>query len=250
MKTRHTVRTFLTAALATFFLTNLIPSALASGGKMISVFPGVKIYIDDVELEPKDVNGNSVEAFIYNGTTYLPVRAVSEALGKPVQWDGNTGSVYIGSHNGQIPAAWLSEMDYFSGDKSISTAASEKDNLGETHSHCITKSFERTYMLNGQYSRISGVLYQTYEYRYDYLKGYRTYTNNGSEPYDPGIWIYGDGELLYSHSFSGGETGVKPVNFDVNLRGVLELRVVMHHGGSDSHGDSPVLSLGDVGLWS
>ena len=45
---------------------------------------------------PKDAAGNVVEPFIMNGTTYLPVRAVGEALGMSVNWDGNTHTVYLG----------------------------------------------------------------------------------------------------------------------------------------------------------
>ena len=43
-----------------------------------------------------------MEPFIYNGTTYLPVRAVGEALGKQVGWDGKTKTVYIGEVPGQV----------------------------------------------------------------------------------------------------------------------------------------------------
>lgn len=35
--------------------------------------------------------------FIMNDTTYIPLRAVSEALGANVEWDGNTQSVYVNS---------------------------------------------------------------------------------------------------------------------------------------------------------
>ena len=41
------------------------------------------------------------EPFIYNGTTYLPVRAVGEVFGKNVSWDGNTKTVYIGENPNQ-----------------------------------------------------------------------------------------------------------------------------------------------------
>ena len=44
-----------------------------------------------------------MEPFIYNGTTFLPVRAISEALGKEVEWDGPTSSVYIGEYTGKPP---------------------------------------------------------------------------------------------------------------------------------------------------
>ena len=61
-----------------------------------AVYNNIKIVIDGKEITPKDANGNTVEPFIIDGTTYLPVRAVSEALGKEVNWDGNTNTVYIG----------------------------------------------------------------------------------------------------------------------------------------------------------
>ena len=37
------------------------------------------------------------EPFIYDGTTYLPVRAVGEAVGKTVGWDGKTNTVTLSS---------------------------------------------------------------------------------------------------------------------------------------------------------
>lgn len=43
----------------------------------------------------KDSSGKTVEPFAYKGTTYLPVRAVGEALNKKVDWDGKTQTVII-----------------------------------------------------------------------------------------------------------------------------------------------------------
>lgn len=34
--------------------------------------------------------------FIYQGTTYVPIRFVSESLGQKVTWDGKSKSIYIG----------------------------------------------------------------------------------------------------------------------------------------------------------
>lgn len=59
------------------------------------VYNNIKIVVDGKIIVPEDVNGNIVEPFIYNGTTYLPVRAVSQALGKDVDWDEKTKTVYI-----------------------------------------------------------------------------------------------------------------------------------------------------------
>lgn len=65
----------------------------------------IKILLDGRELIPQDVNGNSTEPFIIEGTTYLPVRAVAGALGLGVAWDNASstislstgGKVYYGS---------------------------------------------------------------------------------------------------------------------------------------------------------
>ena len=57
---------------------------------------GIKIFVDGQKINPKDAQGNSVQPFIYNGTTYLPVRAVADALGKAVYWDGPNYTVYLG----------------------------------------------------------------------------------------------------------------------------------------------------------
>lgn len=56
----------------------------------------IRLVVDGKEVTPKDANGKVVEPFAYNGTTYLPVRAVGEALGKTVRWDGETQTVHLG----------------------------------------------------------------------------------------------------------------------------------------------------------
>lgn len=80
---------------ATWFLSGI----LAAANKTLSVFTGVKVYVDDVQIDAGDTHGNP-DAFIYNGTTYVAVAAVSNSLGEDVKWDGKTSSVYIGKHEG------------------------------------------------------------------------------------------------------------------------------------------------------
>jgi hypothetical protein len=36
------------------------------------------------------------EGFVYQGTTYVPLRFVAESLGKEVEWDQETLSIYVG----------------------------------------------------------------------------------------------------------------------------------------------------------
>ncbi len=56
----------------------------------------VKIIVDGSPLQATDANGKAVYPIILNGTTYLPVRAVGQAFGRAVSWDGATNTVYIG----------------------------------------------------------------------------------------------------------------------------------------------------------
>ena len=60
----------------------------------------IKITLDGAPLVPKDVNGNVVEPFIIDGTTYLPVRAISNSLGMGVDWDPATNTVILTTDSG------------------------------------------------------------------------------------------------------------------------------------------------------
>ena len=60
-------------------------------------YRGVTVLLDGDTLVPADDNGNGVEPFILEGTTYLPLRAVAGALGLGVDWDGVTGTVILRS---------------------------------------------------------------------------------------------------------------------------------------------------------
>ncbi len=64
--------------------------------KISVVYDDLKIYVDGVLTQTKDADGKTIEPFISNGVTYLPVAALSRILGKDVSWDGKTKSIYIG----------------------------------------------------------------------------------------------------------------------------------------------------------
>ena len=93
-KTRHS-RLLVFVLAAVLFVAAAVPAYAALASKTISVFSGVRIFVDGAELRPTDVKGNDVETFIYEGTTYVPLRAVGEALGAEVSWNGETKTVYL-----------------------------------------------------------------------------------------------------------------------------------------------------------
>jgi acetyl esterase/lipase len=59
------------------------------------LYSDIKITLDGQEITPTDVNGVSTEPFTIDGTTYLPVRAISEALGYEVYWDADNNTAVI-----------------------------------------------------------------------------------------------------------------------------------------------------------
>ena len=79
----------------------LVVPALAVSVRNVEItYRDVKLVIDGEPVIPRDVDGVVVEPFIMNGTTYLPARAIASALGKEVNWDASTSTVYLG----ELPA--------------------------------------------------------------------------------------------------------------------------------------------------
>lgn len=68
--------------------------------KSVNIHTGVKISVDGREFVPVDSDGVPVEVFLYNGTTYLPVRGISNLFGLGIEWDNETKSVYLGTRGG------------------------------------------------------------------------------------------------------------------------------------------------------
>ncbi len=101
-------------------------SAFAKTGsqKIDAVYNNIKIVVDGKEVS------TSTEPFIYNGTTYLPVRAIGEALGKDVRWDFQTNTVYIGSE--QLSASnSANEVIYDSNGIIVTYTGLSVNNFGE-----------------------------------------------------------------------------------------------------------------------
>lgn len=210
-----------------------IPVVAASNSRSIEAFfSGVKIYVDDNLISPKDGNGNPIEPFIYNGTTYLPVRAVSTALGKAVSWDGKTQSVYIGKHESSTPSIMLENLDYFTDNKNFKLWTSPKDNTGKSYMTGLYAGYntsERVFRINGQYSKISGTFLTNYEFR------------TCPDSFNGKFIIYGDDKVLYSSDEI--RNGVLPIKFDVDLTGVIELKIVANTNCNKMFG------IADVGLY-
>ena len=89
---------FIAGMLTMALLSGAVGTAYAAYQKQATLnYPGIQIVLDGEPVTPKDAAGNAVEPFTIDGTTYLPVRAIGEALGLEVGWDGSTNTVILTS---------------------------------------------------------------------------------------------------------------------------------------------------------
>lgn len=104
------IRAFILGFLACAMLSGGAAYAATGSTSIEVVFEKLHYMFDGVEKQPAGAQG-----FIYEGTTYVPLRFMSEQLGKEVQWDSGTKTIWIG----QKPAApspaasgvYLSDME-------------------------------------------------------------------------------------------------------------------------------------------
>lgn len=61
--------------------------------------PDLKVVIDGVEQEFYDAAGTQVYPVLYNGTTYLPLRAIGSSLGMSVDWNQDKFTATLTSEN-------------------------------------------------------------------------------------------------------------------------------------------------------
>ena len=167
-KRKDLLRGFVLGVLLTA-LAAAIPAVGAAATKRTIdvVYNDIKLVIDGKEITPLDGAGNPVEPFIYEGTTYLPLRAVSNALTngeKPVSWDQSTYTVYIGER--PVEAQKIVNMadmkSYPNGLTAFKTGDSFKvrQQTYTPFNSVVSYSYNwaDTYLLNGDYTTFEGMV--------------------------------------------------------------------------------------------
>ncbi|MBQ9314330.1 MAG: copper amine oxidase N-terminal domain-containing protein [Clostridia bacterium] len=68
----------------------------ASENVTVLINKQVKVSFNEELQEFQNVKGDRVYPITFEGTTYLPIRAISSLFGSEIKWDGETNSVYLG----------------------------------------------------------------------------------------------------------------------------------------------------------
>ncbi|MCM3274189.1 NPCBM/NEW2 domain-containing protein [Paenibacillus elgii] len=191
----------------------------AAGTQIEVYFKNIKFMIDGVEKQPKEGKG-----FIYDGTTYVPLRFAGESLGKSVEWDGENETIWIGKKEGDFK--YLDQIEYATSDKSgnynkfyFSKLENGKFKIaGTEYSHGLAASINPfmdynqnvtiDYNLNGQFSVLKG------------FTGIDDSTKDVKLPIQ--FKIIGDGKEIYSATLNGGDIP-KPV--EISVKNVARLQI-------------------------
>ena len=237
----------------------------ATGTQNITVtYRDIKLFIDGTQITPRDANGNVVEPFIYNGTTYLPVRAVGEAFGKEVEWDGENATVYVGQRGqsgqsapqnqpAQNQVTYLSDLqytDFLKGNRNnqvhkINGSVTDFD--GQQYSSGMVFYLENAYgftvieydkdgahasidyPVNSAYRQLTGKIVLPQKINTTTMN-YNSV--NSSSGINVDILFYGDDKLIQRVN---NVTTSMPFDFDINLAGVNKLTIKIVSGYTYSH---------------
>ncbi len=178
-------------------------------------YMGIRLVVDGVQVTPTDATGNVVDPFVSEGTTYLPVRAVANALGKEVTWEGESKTVYIGAIPGQ-EESWMKKLPPYQ----VGTRCKIYDG-----------SDPKSYFTVGGNNHTEGV----YIERWATNSGYALWNTNcqyrsmtfkighvdGKEEESTSLEVYLDGELSHEYELAWDgpiQTITIPLNYAANVK--------------------------------
>ncbi|MDR3209362.1 MAG: NPCBM/NEW2 domain-containing protein [Oscillospiraceae bacterium] len=192
---------------------------------LTAYFNDIKIVVDGKLITPKDARGNILEPFIANDSTYLPLRAVADALGKSVQWVGETNTVYLGKMDGMLaePSVYLGDAPKVNSDI-INAKRNVFDNFDGFHDIAYSTDYGDShkweYQVNARYSRFKGTVFVE-----------RGEIHEGVSKF----YIIIDGKVAYTSPDITKASNV--ISFDVDISGGSNIKIVVEQG-YDVYSDS------------
>ncbi|MGF7396241.1 stalk domain-containing protein (plasmid) [Thermoanaerobacterium thermosaccharolyticum] len=182
------------------------------------------------------VDGNTIsapEAFIKNGSTYVPIRAVSEALGLPVKWDGNISTVYIGKVPNGLDL--VTDLKPFKVDEAKNYLLNDSNNsisiAGTKYNHGYRSDYmyigDNIYYMDGEFYWNLGGKYKTLTFSTGVPDNAYTY---GSYASSYRCSVDGDGNSIGTYHVSTSD-GLK--TYTVDVTGVKILKIA---------GDVPIIN--------
>lgn len=203
-------------------------------------FLPLKYFFDGIEKKaPQDQQG-----FVYQGTTYVPLRFAAEALGKKVGYDGPTSSIYVGKQK-EGSFTYIEDMKPFSNAGDDGNIISEfQTNTGIKYYHGYELDFnsgeyggssddrygwgfEKEYLLNGQFSSFQGLL----------VSGEQWGTAPEQTDFAGSLEVIVDDKPIYK-SGNVASNIISPIDVNIDLKGAIKMKVIFKTNGAyhSAHG--------------
>ncbi|MBP1934761.1 stalk domain-containing protein [Ammoniphilus resinae] len=204
-----------------FLLGSIFFSGISFAASKIDVsFLPLSFYIDG---EKKELSQGQ-QGFIYNGTTYVPLRFIGESLGKEVEfYKGKTNTIYIGKKSGgseyQLEKVNPTSKNLINSSQIGSSFESNqggKFNSGYIIGQNLTDSFgwiKNEYTLNNEYERFEAIVVP-----------HKNWSGKNKNDNVGNLKIYADGKLVFSTGNISSDLK-EPIEVKVSLTGVSKLKI-------------------------
>jgi hypothetical protein len=175
---------------------------------------GVRVNLNGQDMQFAD----DMRPFMMDGRTFLPVRAIAEAVDMPVDFDGSTNTVFLGNRNQAVRTSLRqaapffdrspnrNENVYFNDFNSMSGVTYHNTLAFALGSHNGARTNFSLHNLNGQFRTLSGTLGRV----------------DGSSMRNVKVNFIGDGRLLQSYDLNATDM---PTPVNVFVEGVQQLRI-------------------------
>jgi len=210
---------------ALIFGSLIVPALAAATYRQITVmYDDIKV-VANGKLIDESVAGIPINPFMYNGVTYVPARAIGEALcGGVTSWDDSAKTLYLGS---AVPNKTYKLNEVESSDEYFIRYENEsRDSTDTFRKDCLLMGYGNgnyyiDYSLKGQFSRLEGQLFLLY-IAIDY-------------PYSCDLKIWGDGKLLYTLEGISKEILKTQPTLRLDTSGVNTLRIGVENVNADTY---------------
>ena len=218
------VKTMLILTFVIVFITTATAATLTTVQATLAT--NITIKYDGEVQTMKDANGEVVYPLSYQGTTYLPIRAVTNMLGLPVEWVAETNTVLLGKTDSQGKSTFdVATLKYGDWKKytNVDDFPYKVDDFGKKLPHNFTYAYRFVGVTTG-----SALTFEN-------ANTYNTISFTLARPLDDNDTVVkfaitdnGTNTIIYETNISRGQF-IEVV--DLNIKGMKELNISAKSGG-------------------
>jgi hypothetical protein len=223
----------------------LLVCVLILGGKIVfsnsitsitaQINPAINYTLDGEKFVPRDMDGSVMDTIIYNGRSYVPLRAIAEAMDIAVDWEGSTSTIILGEKEGKGQSLFSMNFRKFGGFVDIQKTTESKFLTFTAGAQNV--AFEEGIFIENTSSSTSASASITFNTNKKYQKLYlKTFIHKDTDS-NVEIEIFGDNDVrIYSDTIAFGD--INELVVDVGGQDSIEIVFKINSGDTFSIVDS------------